>query len=494
MEIRELYNAIQRGEDVRANLIALRRELKAEEKQRALAYRMGGDFSVFTELLHASDPKVRKNAALILGDMETEDVLGPLFNAYRREETLFVRSDYLRAMAKLDCRPLLKELKARRQRLRAQAPTEENRKHQREELAALQAIILKYEKPTPHRFVGFEPAPDVILMTNRSQREATAAQIKEGEVTELAAGLRVRGGNLKELMKIRTYGEMLFPIPGAKPLSGSPEEIGRGLAALKISEFLDRLHEGGGAYYYRLEIKGPMPLEKRGPFIRTVSESLDEACADRLRNAPADYEAELRLLERRDGSFLPMLRLYTLADKRFTYRKEAVAASIAPVNAALTAALARGYLKEYAQVLDPFCGVGTMLIERHRLVPARSMYGVDLYGKAIEMARKNTEAAGCVIHYINRDFFDFSHEYLFDEIITDMPRISGEEKRRELERLYENFFVKALDHLTEEGIMVLYTMEPGLVKRFSRGTYELLEEFLINEKNDTRVMVLQRKK
>ena len=43
MEIQELYSKIQAGEDVRANLIALRRELKEEEKQRALAYLMGGD-------------------------------------------------------------------------------------------------------------------------------------------------------------------------------------------------------------------------------------------------------------------------------------------------------------------------------------------------------------------------------------------------------------------------------------------------------------------
>ena len=64
---------------MRANLIALRRELKEEEKQRALAYLMGGEFEVFIRLLDSSDPKVRKNAALILGEMETEDVLPSLF-------------------------------------------------------------------------------------------------------------------------------------------------------------------------------------------------------------------------------------------------------------------------------------------------------------------------------------------------------------------------------------------------------------------------------
>ena len=50
---------------------------------------------------------------LILGDMETEDVLPYLYDAYQREETLFVRSDYLKAMAKLDYRPYLERLKDR---------------------------------------------------------------------------------------------------------------------------------------------------------------------------------------------------------------------------------------------------------------------------------------------------------------------------------------------------------------------------------------------
>ena len=105
MEIQELYSKIQAGEDVRANLIALRRELKEEEKQRALAYLMGGDFEVFIRLLDSTDPKVRKNAALILGEMETEDVLPSLFHAYEKEETLFVRSDFLKAIARLDYTP-----------------------------------------------------------------------------------------------------------------------------------------------------------------------------------------------------------------------------------------------------------------------------------------------------------------------------------------------------------------------------------------------------
>ena len=46
------------------------------------------------------------------------------------------------------------------------------------------------------------------------------------------------------------------------------------------------------------------------------------------------------------------------------------------------------YLKETAQIMDPFCGVGTLLIERAHVVPAREIYATDTYGDAITMGRE----------------------------------------------------------------------------------------------------------
>lgn len=72
-----------------------------------------------------------------------------------------------------------------------------------------------------------------------------------------------------------------------------------------------------------------------------------------------------------------------------------------------------------------------MLIERDLLVPAGDMYGLDIFGEAVIKARENAKAAGRQINYINRDFFDFTHKYLFDEIICNMPlRGKKQEKNR----------------------------------------------------------------
>lgn len=105
------YEQIRLGKNIRANLIELKQEIREEAKKRRLAYETGGDYSVFFGLLKNEDPKVRKNAALILGEMECEDAAEPLFEAYQKEETLFVRSAYLKALEAYDCGNMVPELK-----------------------------------------------------------------------------------------------------------------------------------------------------------------------------------------------------------------------------------------------------------------------------------------------------------------------------------------------------------------------------------------------
>jgi 23S rRNA G2445 N2-methylase RlmL len=146
--------------------------------------------------------------------------------------------------------------------------------------------------------------------------------------------------------------------------------------------------------------------------------------------------------------------------------------------------LSAPYLKENAQIMDPFCGVGTMLVERDIRVPAREIYATDIFGDAIIGARENAALAGEEIHFIHRDFFDFRHDYKFDEMITNMP-VRGKRTREELDRLYADFFEKALTLLEREAVLVLYTGEAGFVKKQIRLHRELslLQEHCMQKKN-----------
>ena len=153
--------------------------------------------------------------------------------------------------------------------------------------------------------------------------------------------------------------------------------------------------------------------------------------------------------------------------------------------------IAKPYLKENAQILDPFCGVGTMLVERNMLVPAREIYGIDIFGEAIEKARENAILAKCRINYIHRDFFDFHHDYLFDEIITDMP-MRGNKTKEEMDLLYRRFFQKAKEVLTGQGIIIMYTNEIGLVKKQLRinKQFKLIQETCMQKKNEFYLLII----
>ena len=134
-----------------------------------------------------------------------------------------------------------------------------------------------------------------------------------------------------------------------------------------------------------------------------------------------------------------------------------------------------------------------MLIERDRLCQARMMYGIDIFGEAIAKARENTQLADREIYNINRDFFDFSHKYLFDEIITDMPN-RGKKTKEEQDQLYRAFFEKAEEVLAEQGKMILYSNEKNYVKKQLRlhKQFSLLKEYSMDEKESYYLFIIEK--
>ena len=487
--VKDIYENICRGEEVRANLIQLKQQLQDPREKSAFAYMLAGDFRKLAVLLKDEDAKVRKNAALILGELESEDVLPWIYEAYEKEKQLFVRESYLKAMEKLDFSSLLPKLKKRQNMLQEEllTVTEEGRKHLAKESAVLSRMLLRYEKPRHHTFIGMENA-DVILLCNRCQRGITAEQISTGEVSLLAGGVRVQDGSLEEILKIRTWSELLFPLHGMIIREQTPQAAAETVFHTQLMEILENCHEEKGSFRFRVEYKGTMDERKKGDFIKQTALLLEEKSDRRLLNSISDYELEIRLVESKKGGFLPFLRLCTIKDRRFAYRRESIANAISPVNAALIMQIAGAYLQENAQVLDPFCGVGTMLIERKYFRAADPLYGVDLYAEGIQKARANTERAGMPIHYVTRDFFTFEHEYLFDELITDMPPAADE-------NFYLAFFKKAESLLKRGAVLVLYNRQGTLLEQMSRRCekLEILKTAVLNERQNSKVVVARLK-
>lgn len=490
----QLIAHIKDGQEVRKNLIALKELLREEPERKALLRLLETEDDFLLPLLQAEDAKTRKNTAQILGLLGKQDYLEPLVAAYEAESQLFVKSAYVQACEHLDCRPSLAVFKSRMDALTKESTASENSKHFREELAALQRLVFAYEKPKKHTFTGYDTPVNVILITNRDHKAVTAGQVQTGEIRELTAGIQIKNARISELLKIRTYSELLLVLSGSKQLPPDGKQIAEALAASNLQDLVEQLHDGRVPFYFRIEIKSRMELSEKSRLAKKIAAHLEELTHKTLINSTSGYELEIRLIENKQGSFYPLLKLFTIPEKRFAYRKTQVAASIHPAKAALVMELARPYLKENARVLDPFCGVGTMLLERNYCVHADTLYGIDYYEPAAAGARSNGEAAHVPLHIVQRSFFDFSHAYTFDEIVTNMPSKSREQSSHDIDMLYGKFFDKAQEVLAEEAILVLYVHDRAFVKNHVRRhkNMQILEEFLINAKEGTFVFVIQK--
>lgn len=497
--IENRYEELKQNKNLRENLSLLRSEVKnPENREKFLG--LIGDGELLTALLKNDEPKVRKNAALLIGDLALAQALSSLFAAYQEETTLFVKSSYLAAIGKLDASEYLPAFKARLGELTSQEAAEHEKKHIGEEIRELEKIITGIEGIKRHSFVGLAESHDLLLATNREQRNVTLT-----EVAGLSPAIRRKAGlhplgvlvHTKELppfTKLRTYRELLFPIHTAERIGISPVDAAAAVWNSDMPAILAECHREPAPFYFRLELKSRMELDKKSTFAKKFSAELERLSGRRLINSPGDYEVEIRLLETREGGFAAFFKLFTIPMKRFSYRKHAIATSIHPATAAMLMELAKPYLKENAQILDPFCGVGTMLIERDIRVPAREKYGIDIFGDAIRMARENAAAAGEKINFINRDYFDFRHGYLFDEIVTNMP-VRGKKSREEMDSFYAEFFRKSEEILMPGAVIVMYSGEEGFVKKQLRvkENYRLLQEHCIREKEHFYLFVIQYK-
>ena len=486
-----IYLELLEKKEIRSNLSALRAKLREgvdAAYDREIVETFVQEHEAFIlGLLAAEDAKTRKNAALLLGDLKYPNAAEALYDAFVKENTLFVRSAYLDALSQMDVSGKLPEIKQRLAELSAQEVAEENRKHADEELRALRRIVIRYEGIAKHKFDRKQQKNQVLLFCNKNGRE-TVRRMTGGRVHPL--GVLVETDDLIPLMQVRTYREMLFPLGGGKLIDSEPKTAASEVCASLIT-LCEKYHKEEMPFYFRIECKAPMTLEQKSNFTKRMGAELERLSNGKLINSTSDYEVELRLIANREGRFFPCVKFYTLKDHRFRYRKNSISASIHPSQAALMMELAAPYLKEGAQVMDPFCGVGTMLIETDLRVPAGDMYGTDTFGEAIEKARENASLAGEEIHYIHRDFFDFHHDYLFDEIVTNMP-VRGKMTKEELDRLYARFFDKATEILKKNAVIVMYTQETGFVKKQLRlhREYMLLQEYCMQEKTGFSLLII----
>ena len=301
MLMNDYLKNLKEGTDIRQSLIGLKEDVRRNKTGKTLAQTLAGDFSVLTDLLKSEDPKVRKNAALVIAETEYEPMREVLWEAYQGEKILFVRADYLKALSHFDCTRYLDAIYARMHELDELEAGPEDQKHYFGEQTALKTVLRKTEKKGKHKFTARDGRFEVILLTNREHRDATLAQIPDAaDIRMLAGGIRFVTEKLPEILPIRTYTELLFTIPGLSLLGGSPGNIAAGLTP-PVMKFLRECHEKGGPFYFRLDIRSSLPEQQRVDLVKKLAHALEKESKGELLNAPGGYEIELRMVANKTG-------------------------------------------------------------------------------------------------------------------------------------------------------------------------------------------------
>ena len=501
------------------------------------------------------DAKTRKNAALVLqtiaeeygldifGDDQVEDtaasdeaptasdlpsaeVASYLYAAYKAEETMFVRSAYLEALKCFDCEPYRAELMERLTFLKEESWAEGDLKHVREERHAIESLFEAPASEMKSEFKGLDREMGILLVIDEAVREAAQTELGAG-ARVVPGGVRLTTSSWKKVQSCRLYKEALFPVPLRKGSQITISNMGSLVADSKLIPMVDELLKAAGdstqtgsagenavsagnaaenagsvgsagenagarEHPFRMEIRSSSDEDRSGAALKRAAAELEEASKGRLRNSKTAYEFTLVLMAKRDGSLSPYIKLPDSTDHRFDYRKNSEATSMSAVMAAEAVQMIRPYLKDGAQVIDPFAGVGTLLIERAKAVPHGDLYATDIYGHAVIGGRENAELAGVNISYINRDFFDFKHDYPFDEVITEFPDLFNKEAE-EKEEFFRNFFRSAMEVTADKAMLFLISAEDKAMHKHIRLNPELRIVSEIEFRGHEKIYVIDKK-
>lgn len=471
-----IFREIEKGEDLRADLSQLRQAIAQDKKAGRPAALSDAQKDVLTGLLKAQDPKVRKSSVGILGEAGASDRLDAVVKAYQAEETLFVRSAYLKTIKKFDYTPYRKVLEEKTEEINAHPMTPENRKHLSEELRLLRDMTADPQDRKKHVFTGYNVISDMILLASPGFEHLTYNALPDyirEDSRMLNGAVETVTDKLNVVLGIRTVKSILFRFTTQQIRPGDPEEAASVLARSGILRYLKTRHSGDAPFYFRIDMKTRLHLTEKGRYIKRLAAALEEKTSGALINSASDYEIEIRLIESRKGRYFPFLILHTIPDDRFDYRKNTLATSMAPVRAAEIIGLVRDYLVDDAEVLDPFCGNATLLIERQKALRARVLYGVDIYGEAIRAAHENTELAHVPVNLVTRDCTDFTSRYPFDEILTELPSVTEKTDKTALGILYTRFIEKIPGWTKEKATVIIITTEPQMMKSLAEKSEHL---------------------
>jgi 23S rRNA G2445 N2-methylase RlmL len=368
--------------------------------------------------LRDADPKVRRNAAIALGELRAPAGVERIAEAIVGEPFDWVRPSMILALGQIGGQESARVLAA----IESGTPEDTEaltKARDRTSVATESELAPTGSFPQPRR-IEMRVAPG--LEPTLCDELKTTLGLKSHMLQNGAIAVEIE--DLGSLDRVRTFSEWLIPI-GERELAdksdGAVRLVGHDLLEKGMSDLVTLRGGAQGRVRYRIEVRGrETNHDSRRKLIGQWVRDLDKSFPNTT-NSPSHYEAELRL-QRAKTKLTLFVKLMGGQDKRFAYRVADVPAAMHPATAAGVARMARNTGRP-SRVLDPFCGSGTMLFERSRSGrTATGLVGCDLSGNAITAARKNLSQFGpSDIEFRRGDVKTIVHEGRFDEVISNLP-------------------------------------------------------------------------
>lgn len=386
------------------------------------------------DLTKNGEPKVRKNVYRLIGALENGACLRALREALKVEKALICIPSLLLALGSLKDAETLNEYVV---------PETEIEKHQAEIALALTKALNLLDKTEFEPLITLDKPRKLLCSSTRGFESCLREELIElGFDVQLEGDMvAVKTDRIARVQKARCLNEILVPIK--TDVNTTPREI-----AIAVGDCIGK--------QYRIELRGY--TRDRAKLINGITGLLGG------RNNPSNYDCELRIECHMDRCDL-FWKLWNVPDNRFSYRKQAISASMQPCTAAAIVRFAKRFEKvERPVVLDPFCGSGTLLFERESLSNCTSLIGVDKSSTAIEAARTNARAGQSKATFVCKDALRFEAREGADLILSNMPFGNRVGTHNENLILYRSFVRRIPQLLKPEGIAVLYSMEYRLLE------------------------------
>ncbi len=439
--------------------------------------------------LSEEDAKTRKNAALLLGmlpwesEKKKEIVAEKLYDHYEKEPVLYVRPSYLKALSQLETdlpEKISLGLKNRRIYILSHSFTEEEYKHISEEQRMLLRLTDRFNA---HEFTGIKKKVPLLLTVGKGHEKYLISDlVRRGvpaeDIRKTPFGIRVMTENLSPILSGRIYDKIYFIVPIKKDSLLTFEDRKDAIAGSLFLQMISDYLSGDGCVFFRVNVLlQNEDGDRKHKMINAFARTLEELYPDKIANAPGNYEVEVLFAERKDGTFGMYLWFARFKQNRFDYRLTKTSTSMAPTKAACMMEMCYPFLKKESNVLDPFCGSGTLLIERAKKTDFSKACGIDIFSEAVADAKKSCEAAEVEVQLLNKDYFEFEEKPVYDEIITEFPDLFQKDKEYR-KKFISDFFKKSYEVSKKGSVWALLTNEKGLIKqqiKSEKGLY-LLEE------------------